>query len=82
MELDTKLVKKQIRLIPLTRKDVHAACNEIGGENWVILASTVATCNLSCVNPVDCLADTLRAILNGHPKSLNKNLMPCRQAQP
>ncbi|WP_199533354.1 transposase [Rhodovulum sp. 12E13] len=37
---------------------------------------------LAGVNPVDYLADTLRAILDGHPKSRIEDLMPWRYAQP
>ncbi len=41
-----------------------------------MLASLVATCKMSDVNPVDYLADTLRALLDGHPKSRIDELMP------
>ena len=68
--------------MPLTRKNALFAGNETGAENWATLASLVATCKLSAVNPVDYLADTLRAILDGHPKSRIEDLMPWRYAQP
>ena len=41
-----------------------------------MLASLVATCKMSDVNPVDYLATTLRAILDGHPQSSVEDLMP------
>jgi hypothetical protein len=44
-----------------------------------MLASLVATCKMSGVNPVDYLAATLRAILDGHPKSRIEELMPCNR---
>ena len=47
-----------------------------------MLASLVATCKMTGVNPVDYLADTLRAILEGHPNSRIEDLMPWRHAQP
>ncbi|MCC5972367.1 MAG: transposase domain-containing protein [Pararhodobacter sp.] len=47
-----------------------------------MLASLVATCKMSNVNPVDYLAATLRAILNGHPQSDIEDLMPWRFQQP
>ena len=47
-----------------------------------MLASIVATCKMSNVNPVDYLADTLRAILDGHPKSRVEDLMPWRYNLP
>src|SRR6056297_1750435 len=82
LELDTNPVENQIRPITLTRKNALFAGNETGAENWAMLASLVATCKLSGVNPVDYLADTLRAILDGHPKSRIEDLMPSRYAQP
>ena len=81
LELDTNPVENQIRPIALTRKNALFAGNEIGAENWAMLASLLATCKLSGVNPVDHLADTLRAILDGHPGSRIEDLMPWRYAQ-
>ena len=78
LELDTNPVENQIRPIALTRKNALFAGNEIGAENWAMLASLVATCKMSGVNPVDYLADTLRAILDGHPQSGIEDLMPWR----
>ena len=43
-----------------------------------MLASLIATCKMSDVNPVDYLAATLRAILDGHPQSGIEDLMPWR----
>ena len=54
------------------------AGNEIGAENWAMLASLVATCKLSGVNQVNYLADTLQAILDGHPESHIEDLKPWR----
>ena len=82
LELDTNPVENQIRPIALTRKNALFAGNEVGAENWAMLASLVATCKMSGVNPVDYLAATLRAILDGHPKSRIEELMPWRVAQP
>ena len=82
LELDTNPVENQIRPIALTRKNALFAGNEVGAENWAMLASLVTTCKLSGVNPVDYLADTLRAILDGHPKSRIEDLMPWQHTQP
>lgn len=81
LELDTNPVENQIRPIALTRKNALFVGNEIGAENWAMLASLVATCKLSGVNPVDYLADALRAILDGHPRSRIEELMPWCYAQ-
>jgi hypothetical protein len=76
--LDTNPVENQIRPIALTRKNTLFAGNEVGAETWAMLASLVATCKMSGVNPVDYLAGTLRAILDGHPQSRIEDLMPWR----
>lgn len=76
LELDTNPVENQIRSVALTRKNALFAGHEVGAENWALLASLVATCKMSDVNPVDYIAETLRAILDGHPKSRIEELMP------
>jgi len=76
LELDTNPVENQIRPLALTRKNALFAGNDVGAENWALLASLVATCKLSDINPVDYIADTLRALLDGHPKSRIEELMP------
>ena len=63
------------QVIALTRKNALFAGSEIGAENWAMLASLVATCKLLGVNSVDYLADTLGAILDGHPRSRITDLM-------
>ena len=82
LELDTNPVENQIRPIALTRKNALFASDETGAENWAMLASLVATCKMSGVNPVDYIADTLHAILDDHPKSAIEELMPWRFNQP
>ena len=69
-------------MIVLNRKNAHFAEHEVGAKNWAMLASLVATRKLSGVNPVDYLADTLRAILDDLPQSRIEDLMPWRLAQP
>ena len=76
LALDTNPVENQIRPIALTRKNALFAGNEIGAENWAMLASLVATCKMSDVNPVAYIAETLRAILDGYPMSGIEDLMP------
>ena len=50
LELDTNPVENHIRPIALTRKNALFAGNEVGAENWAMLASLVATCKLSNVS--------------------------------
>jgi hypothetical protein len=38
-----------------------------------LLASLVATCKMSGVNPIDYIAETLAALLDGHPKAASRN---------
>jgi len=78
LELDTNPVENAIRPVALTRKNALFAGHEVGAENWALLASIVATCKLSDVNPVAYIAETLEAILNGHPQSRIEDLMPWR----
>jgi len=47
-----------------------------------MLASLVAPCRRSDVNPVDFIAATLRAIPDGHPKGRSEDRMPRRFHQP
>lgn len=65
-----------IRAVALTRKNALLARHEVGAENWELLASIVATCKLNDVNPAAYIAETLQAILNGHPQSRIEELMP------
>lgn len=53
---------------PLTRKNALFAGNDVDAEHWAMLATLEATCKMSDVNPVDYIAEALRAILGGHPK--------------
>ncbi|MDI2075037.1 MULTISPECIES: transposase domain-containing protein [Bradyrhizobium] len=43
-----------------------------------MLASIVATCKLNDVNPAAYIAETLEAIIDGHPHSRIGDLMPWR----
>ena len=56
----------------------YAASSEVGAENWALLASIVATCKLNDVNPAAYIAETLEAIIDGHPFSRIEDLMPWR----
>ena len=78
LELDTNPVENAIRPICLTRKNALFAGHEVGAENWALLSSIVATCKLNDVNPVAYIAETLTAILDGHPLSAIERLMPWR----
>jgi transposase len=76
LELDTNPTENQFRKIALTRKNALFAGHEVGAENWAMLASLIANCKMCDIDPVRYLADTLRALLDGHPKSRIEELMP------
>ena len=62
--------------LALTRKNALFAGNEVGAENWALLASIVATCKLNDVDPLAYITKTLQAILDGHFQSRIEELMP------
>jgi hypothetical protein len=78
LELDTNPVENAIRPVCLTRKNALFAGHEVGAENWALLASIVATCKLNGVNPAAYIAETLEAIIDGHPHGRIEALMPWR----
>jgi hypothetical protein len=78
LELDINPVENQIRPIALKRKNALFADHEVGAENWAMLASLIATCKMSDVNPINYFARTLRTILDGHPRNRIEALMPWR----
>jgi hypothetical protein len=51
---------------------------KLGPKIWALLASIVATCKLNDVNPVAHIAETLEAIVAGHPQNKIEDLMPWR----
>ncbi|WFU20614.1 transposase [Bradyrhizobium sp. CB3481] len=76
LELDTNPVENAIRPVCLTRKNALFAGHEVGPENWVLLASIVATCKLSDVNSAAYIAETLEAIIDCHPHNRIEDLRP------
>ena len=62
----------------LTRKNALFAGHEVGAGNRALLTSIVATCKLNDVNPAAYIAETLEAIIDGHPNSRIEDLMPWR----
>ncbi|WP_263483516.1 MULTISPECIES: IS66 family transposase [unclassified Mesorhizobium] len=78
LQPDTNPVENAIRPVCATRKNALFAGHEVAAENWAQLSSVVATCRLNDVNPVAYLAETLDAIINGHPQSQIEELMPWR----
>ena len=63
----------------LTRKNALFTGHEVGAENWALLASLVATCKMSDVNPVDYIAETFQKPDRGaHALAVPENVKPRR----
>ncbi len=60
IELDTNTVEREIRRIPLGRKNALFAGNDTGAEHWALMATLIGSAKLSGVQP-----------LAGSPKSSN-----------
>ncbi|MDP5307183.1 IS66 family transposase [Paracoccus spongiarum] len=66
LEGDTSPVERRIRPIALSRKNAFFAAHDIGAETRAMLASLVAPRKLPGADPIDDIAETLRAVLEGN----------------
>lgn len=84
LELDTKPVENAIRPIWLSRKNTLFGRHEVGAEIGHCSRPSPQTCKLKDVNPVAYIAETLTAVLDGHPHSAIEDLdaMRFRKASP
>ncbi|MDQ2765024.1 MAG: IS66 family transposase [Pseudomonadota bacterium] len=69
VEVDSNIVERSIRPIPLGRKNALFAGSREGGERWAILASLVNTAKLHDIDPQTYLADALDRIVSGRIKA-------------
>jgi transposase len=76
IEMDNNTVERTIRPIALNRKNALFAGHDAGARNWATIASLIETCKLNAVDPHAWLADTLKAIVNGHKQSDIDALLP------
>jgi transposase len=90
VEIDGNAVEREMRLIALNRVEKDQKIvqrtllptnarfpgHDAGAENWAMIASLFGACNLNAVDPYAWLADTLRAIVAGHPRSRVGELPP------
>ncbi len=76
IEMDNNTVERTIRPIALNRKNALFAGHDAGAQNWATIASLIETCKLNVVDPHAWLADTLKAIVNGHKQSDIDALLP------
>lgn len=76
IEIDNNSVERTIRPIALNRKNALFAGHDAGAGNSATIASLIETCKLNAVDPLDYLASTLTAIVNGHKQSQIDVLLP------
>jgi hypothetical protein len=69
IELDTNTVEREIRRIPLGRKNALFAGNDTGADHWALMATLVATAKLNDVEPLAWLTDVLERIVSGRTKA-------------
>ncbi|WP_460253228.1 IS66 family transposase, partial [Acidiphilium sp. MT5] len=69
IELDTNTVEREIRRIPLGRKNALFAGNDIGAEHWALMATLIASAKLNDVEPLAWLTDILERIVSGRTKA-------------
>ncbi len=69
IELDTNTVEREIRRIPLGRKNALFAGNDAGAEHWALMATLIATAQLNNVEPLAWLTDILERIVAGRTKA-------------
>ncbi len=76
VEMDNNPVENTIRPIALLRKNALFAGSEIGGRNWAVMASLVATCKLNGVEPYAYFVWVFEQMAKGHPRSEYDMLLP------
>jgi len=69
IELDTNTVEREIRRIPLGRKNALFAGNDTGAEHWALMATLIASAKLNDVEPLAWLTDILERIVSGRTKA-------------
>jgi transposase len=76
IELDTNVVERAIRPVPLGRKNHLFAGSDGGGERWAMICSLIETCKLNGVEPYAYLRDVLERMVHGHPVNQLDALLP------
>ena len=75
IELDTNTVEREIRRIPLGRKNALFAGNDVGAEHWACMATLIASAKLNDVEPLAYLTDLLERIVSGRTKATEINTL-------
>ena len=69
VEMDTNVVERAIRPIPLTRKNALFAGSDGGARHWAIAMTLIQTAKLNGVEPMAWLTDVLERVVSGRTKA-------------
>ena len=69
VEMDTNVVERAIRPIPMTRRAALFAGSDGGARHWAIAMTLIQTAKLNGVEPMAWLTDVLQRIVSGHTKA-------------
>jgi hypothetical protein len=69
VEIDTNVVERAIRPIPMTRKAALFAGSDSGARHWAIAMTLIQTAKLNGVEPMAWLKDVLERIVSGRTKA-------------
>ena len=69
VEMDTNVVERAIRPIPLTRKNALFAGSDGGARHWAIAMTLIQTAKLNGVDPMAWLTDVLERVVSGRTKA-------------
>lgn len=76
VEIDSNPVENTIRPIAMLRKNALFAGSPVGGRNWAVMASLMATCRMNGVEPYAYLIWVFGQMANGLPRSQYDTLLP------
>jgi hypothetical protein len=80
VQIDTNHIEREIRPIPLGRKNWLFCWTEVGADAVAIFETLIGSCKLQGVNPFDYLVDVLSR-LDSHPNARVHQLTPREWAQ-
>jgi transposase len=69
VEMDSNIVERAIRPIPMTRKAALFAGSDGGARHWAIAMTLIQTAKLNGVEPMAWLTDVLERIVSGRTKA-------------
>ncbi|WP_133013425.1 transposase domain-containing protein, partial [Marinomonas flavescens] len=78
--MDTNHLEREIRPIPMGKKNWLFCWTELGAEHVGIIQSLICTCKLHDIDPNDYLTDILQRV-SQHPAKKTADLIPRRWKQ-